>query len=115
MNEFEHPQTQPGSREDRTRIWKRAAMIVCLAFAVGFASADPAAAQELQPLEDMADKILDFLTGVFARSMAIISLAVLGIIAFFGVLSWRNVGYVLLGLVLVFGGAELVDTFSDLF
>ncbi len=42
------------------------------------AISNPALAQELAPLENIADFIVDFLTGAFARSVAIIAVAVLG-------------------------------------
>ncbi len=49
-----------------------------LAFALTVLVVEPALAQGLEPLENLADFVVQFLTGAFARSVAIIAVAVLG-------------------------------------
>ena len=55
---------------------------------------------------------VDFLTGGFARSMAIIGLAVCGFMAMMGRLPWGAALAVIGGIILVFGAAALVDEIS---
>lgn len=49
----------------------------------------PALVQSLAPVENIADFFVTFLTGPFARSMAIIGLAVCGFMTMADKLSWR--------------------------
>lgn len=69
-------------------------------------------AQALDPVQGVADMFVDFLTGTFARSMAIIGLAVCGFMAMMGRLPWSAAIAVIGGIILVFGAAALVDEIS---
>ena len=69
-------------------------------------------AQALDPVQGVADMFVDFLTGAFARSMAIIGLAVCGFMAMMGRLPWSAALAVIGGIILVFGAAALVDEIS---
>lgn len=73
---------------------------------------DLAWAQALDPVQGVADMFVDFLTGAFARSMAIIGLAVCGFMAMMGRLPWSAAIAVIGGIILVFGAAALVDEIS---
>ena len=73
---------------------------------------DLAWAQALDPVQGVADMFVDFLTGTFARSMAIIGLAVCGFMAMMGRLPWSAALAVIGGIILVFGAAALVDEIS---
>ena len=64
------------------------------------------------PLEDGIDWLVELLTNGIARSVAIVALAVLGYMAFAGKLTWENAIKFMLGVVLIFGSATLVDTFT---
>lgn len=66
-------------------------------------------AQALDPVQGVADMFVAFLTGAFARSMAIIGLAVCGFMAMLGRLPWAAALAVIGGIILVFGAAALVD------
>ena len=79
---------------------------------VAFVLAHPALAQELAPLENIADFIVNFLTGAFARSVAIIAVAVLGFLGLTGRLRWGIAGSVIGGIALIFGAATIVDAVS---
>jgi len=72
----------------------------------------PALAQELAPLENVVDFLVSFLTGAFARSIAIIAVAVLGYLGLTGRLRWGIAGSVILGIALIFGAATIVDAIS---
>ncbi|PHM51281.1 TrbC/VirB2 family protein [Xenorhabdus sp. KK7.4] len=52
---------------------------------------------------------VELLTTGLARSAAILSIAVLGYMAWAGHLTGRIVGFAILGIVFVFGGASIVD------
>ena len=73
---------------------------------------DLARAQALDPVQGVADMFVEFLTGAFARSMAIIGLAVCGFMAMMGRLPWGAALAVIGGIILVFGAATLVDEIS---
>ena len=86
-----------------------------LAVGVVFATialADTAYAQSgalLQPVDNMLTQIVQAVQGTIARSLAIIAVCVLGFLAMFGRLSWFLAGSIILGIVLVFGAATIVD------
>lgn len=62
-----------------------------------------------EPWDDVGNKVLEILTGGLARTIAIIIVAALGISAMAGKMSWGWAANVIIGIVLVFGGAALVD------
>ena len=64
---------------------------------------EPALAQELAPLENVVDFLVDFLTGAFARSVAIIAVAVMGYLGLTGRLRWGVAGSIIVGIALIFG------------
>ncbi|MES2661807.1 MAG: TrbC/VirB2 family protein [Pseudomonadota bacterium] len=61
------------------------------------------------PIEDGVDWVLDLLTNGIARSVAIIGIAILGYMAFAGRLTGESAVKFILGIVLIFGGAAIVD------
>jgi len=61
------------------------------------------------PWDGTATQILEGLTGGFARTCAIIAVAALGFMAFFGKMAWERAYHVVLGIVFIFGGASIVD------
>lgn len=64
------------------------------------------------PIENMLNGIVSFFNSAIMRTIAIIAVIVLGLMAFFGKLSWERAGYVVAGIVLTFGASALVDQFS---
>ena len=83
-----------------------------LAFALTVLVVEPALAQGLEPLENLADFVVQFLTGAFARSVAIIAVAVLGYLGLTGRLRWSIAGSIIAGIALIFGAATIVDAVS---
>ena len=71
-------------------------------------------AQELTPIVTIAENIADVLTGDFARAIAVIGLAACGFLAFAGRMPWGAAIAVIVGIVLVFGAATLVDEIADI-
>ena len=70
-------------------------------------------AQDLTPALTIAEGIRDFLTGDFARAVAAIGLAACGFMAFAGRMPWSVAIAVIVGIVLVFGAATMVDEIAD--
>ena len=96
--------------EQTPGFWARPAL---LAFAIAALAIEPAFAQgDLEPLENLADFVVGFLTGTFARSVAIIAVAVLGYMGLTGRLRWGIAGGIIAGIALIFGAATIVDAIS---
>ena len=69
-------------------------------------------AQALDPVQNVADMFVEFLTGTFATSVAVIGLAICGFMAMMGRLPWGVALAVIAGIILVFGAANLVEEIS---
>ncbi|MDD3293111.1 MAG: TrbC/VirB2 family protein [Geobacteraceae bacterium] len=61
------------------------------------------------PIEDGVDWLLELLTNGIARSVAIIGIVILGYLAWAGRITGEQCAKYILGIVLVFGGATIVD------
>ena len=61
------------------------------------------------PIEDGVNWVVDLLTNGIARSVAIIGIALLGYAAWAGRITGQACGMYIAGIVLVFGGASIVD------
>jgi type IV secretion system protein VirB2 len=77
-----------------------------VAATVVFGAAFPAAAQDVEAL---LQNVVDLLTGNTARLLAVIAVVVVGILWMFGLFDLRRAGVVVLGVIVVFGAAEIVD------
>ena len=60
-------------------------------------------------LDNFGTAILDILNNGFLRSIAIVAVIVVGLFGFTGRLPWSVAGFVLLGIVITFGSAGIVD------
>ena len=78
----------------------------CLALAAAAGVVTPAAAQDV---ESLLQNVVDLLTGNTARLLAVIAVIVVGILWMFGLFDLRRAGVVVLGVIVVFGAAEIVD------
>ena len=70
--------------------------------------AEPAFAQSLEPLENIADFFVRFLTGDFATSLAVIAVIGLGLLGLGGHLRWSIAGSIILSIALIFGSVNIV-------
>jgi len=61
------------------------------------------------PWDDTADKVLEIFTGGLTRTLAIIAIIISGVLAMFGKMQWSWVVNIVIGIVLIFGGAAIVD------
>lgn len=64
------------------------------------------------PWDGVGDAVLQIFTGGLGRSLATVGVIACGIMALFGRLSWQWAGNIIIGIVLIFGGAAIVDYFS---
>jgi type IV secretion system protein VirB2 len=65
-------------------------------------------AQDLQPINEVADYIQGFLTGRLATSVAVISVAVVGYLFWSGQIAVSAALAVIGGIAIVFGAAQIV-------
>lgn len=72
---------------------------------------EPAHAAGLGGIESALQKIVDVLTGNVARLIAIIAVCILAFAWMFGFMDMRTAGQCILGIVVVFAAAEIVDMF----
>lgn len=85
---------------------KAAGILVLLALAVVAVFPDVAMAA---PWDGAAEKVLEILTGGLTRTIAIIAVIACGIAAIAGKLSWDWAIKIIIGIVLIFGAASIVD------
>src|SRR3989344_4207437 len=76
------------------------------AFVFTLGLVEPALAQNV---EGLLQNVLDLLTGNTARLLAVIAVVLLGIACMFGLFDWRRIAIVVVGIVVVFGAAEIVN------
>ena len=67
-----------------------------------------ALAQAATPGTTWLTNIASFLTGPAGTSLAIIGLAIVGIMAYFGKMSWERAGGVMIGIIFVFGAPQII-------
>jgi type IV secretion system protein VirB2 len=70
-------------------------------------SAGPALAAA--DIENLLQNVVDLLTGTTARLLAILAVVIVGILWMFGLFDLRRAAVVVLGIVVVFGAAEIVE------
>ena len=63
-------------------------------------------------IENVLQNIVDMLTGNVARLLAIIAVIIVGIAWMFGYLDLRKAAFVVLGIGIIFGATEIVNTIS---
>ena len=74
--------------------------------------AEPALAQNLDPLENMLQVVVDGLTGPIGRLIAILAVVAAGYMMFTGRLNWPLFLAIFFGVVLVFSAATIIDGFA---
>lgn len=77
-----------------------------------FLCLDPHSAFAAAAWEEALQTAVDYMTGSTARLLAILAVAGFGIAAFFGRISWKRAGEIILGIAIVFGAATIVDKFA---
>lgn len=82
------------------------AAVGAIAVATSLLSTQPALASA--NVEGLLQNVVDMLTGNTARLLAILAVVVVGILWMFGLFDLRRAAIVILGIVVVFGAAEIV-------
>lgn len=85
---------------------------VLMALPFALLLAEPALAQNLDPLENMLQVIVDGLTGPIGRLIAILAVVAAGYMMFTGRLNWPLFLAIFFGVVLVFSAATIIDGFA---
>lgn len=88
------------------------AAIALLAGIFAFGMSGPALAQSAGGIENVLQNIVDLLTGNVARLLAIIATIIVGIAWMFGYLDLRKAAFVVLGIGIIFGATEIVNTIA---
>ncbi|RWI37012.1 MAG: hypothetical protein EOR30_26080 [Mesorhizobium sp.] len=87
------------------------ALKLALAATLGIALAPATAyAQSAAPIEGVLEWFVGVLQGSIARSFAIIAVCFLGFLAMTGRLAWMMAFSIIIGIALIFGAAQLVDS-----
>lgn len=85
---------------------RRQCAVGAIALATTLMSVQPAFAQA--NVEGLLQNVVDMLTGNTARLLAILAVVIVGILWMFGLFDLRRAAIVILGIVVVFGAAEIV-------
>ena len=86
---------------------RRVCAIAAIALAATLVSAQPALASA--NVEGLLQNVVDLLTGNTARLLAVLAVVIVGILWMFGLFDLRRAAIVVLGIVVVFGAAEIVN------
>jgi type IV secretory pathway VirB2 component (pilin) len=90
---------------------KKSAALLCMGAVLSIALAEPALAQTAN-IEGVLQNIVTMLTGNVARLLATLAVIIVGIAWMFGYLDLRKAAYVVLGVAITFGAAEVVSTLT---
>ena len=86
------------------------AALLAAVFAIGMV--EPAFAQATGGIETVLQNIVTMLTGNVAKLLATIAVIIVGIAWMFGYLDLRKAAYVVLGIGIIFGASQIVNTIS---
>jgi len=86
---------------------RRHGALACIALAATALTAQPALASA--NVEGLLQNVVDMLTGNTARLLAVLAVVVVGILWMFGLFDLRRAAIVVLGIIVVFGAAEIVN------
>lgn len=86
---------------------RRRGAMICIAAAAAALTVQPALASA--NVEGLLQNVVDMLTGNTARLLAVLAVVVVGILWMFGLFDLRRAAIVVLGIIVVFGAAEIVN------
>lgn len=90
---------------------RRLSFLLLASAVITLALNDAAAAQSAN-VEKVLQNIVDALTGNVAKLLATLAIIITGMSWMFGYLDLRRAGYVILGVAILFGAAEIVSTLT---
>ncbi|API61330.1 TrbC/VirB2 family protein [Sphingobium scionense] len=91
---------------------KRCFGLLVLAAAVSMVMTDPAYAQAADGITSMAQNILSWLTGTFAKTISVIAVVIVGFMFFTGRASLPLLVTIIVGIFIVFSAEWIVDTIT---
>lgn len=99
----------------KIRVLKPACAVLLSAMAVG-GNPDTAAAagngDVFQPINNVFQQVLTFMTGTFATTAATIAVAAVGYLALTSRVPWSWLFSIVVGVAFIFGGAQLVSSIT---
>ena len=101
-----------GAQPRWAQLLLRIAGIVALAILVSMVLSDPAHAQGADGITSMAENIKTWLTGTFAKTIAVIAVVIVGFMFFTGRASLGLLVTVIVGIFIVFSAQWIVDTIT---
>ncbi|MDH2132494.1 TrbC/VirB2 family protein [Sphingobium yanoikuyae] len=101
-----------GSQPQWARLLLRIAGIVGLAVVLSLLLSGPAHAQGADGITSMAENIKTWLTGTFAKTIAVIAVVIVGFMFFTGRASLGLLVTVIVGIFIVFSAQWIVDTIT---
>ncbi len=87
----------------------RSSPLAVAALVVAFSAAQASPALAASNVEGLLQNVVDMLTGNTARLLAVLAVVVVGILWMFGLFDLRRAAIVVLGIIVVFGAAEIVN------
>lgn len=79
---------------------------------LGMLASNAFAAGDLTPVQSTLDQLVQLFTGTLGTSLAILAVIACGVLAWVGRLTWNLAGSIILGIVFVFGSANIVEFFK---
>jgi type IV secretory pathway VirB2 component (pilin) len=101
-----------GAQPRRAHLLLRLVGILALAILVSLILSDPAHAQGADGITSMAENIKTWLTGTFAKTIAVIAVVIVGFMFFTGRASLGLLVTVIVGIFIVFSAQWIVDTIT---
>ena len=101
-----------GAQPRWAQLFLRILGIVALAIFVSIVLSDPAHAQGADGITSMAENIKTWLTGTFAKTIAVIAVVIVGFMFFTGRASLGLLVTVIVGIFIVFSAQWIVDTIT---
>jgi type IV secretion system protein VirB2 len=86
---------------------------IALSCGAGDAMAQTAGSGAFQPVQTIAQQLMSFLTGSFATTAATIAVVSVGFMALTGRIPFMWAFSVIIGIALIFGGAQIVQTLQS--
>ena len=91
--------------------YRNGLILAITAAAITLAAVEPAAAQSAN-VEKVLQNIVTALTGNIAKLLATLAVIITGLAWMFGYLDLRRAGFVVMGVAVLFGASELVNTLT---
>lgn len=101
-----------GGSPQWARLLVRIVGVVAMALLVSMVLSDPAHAQGADGITSMAENIKTWLTGTFAKTIAVIAVVIVGFMFFTGRASLGLLVTVIVGIFIVFSAQWIVDTIT---